>query len=172
MHYSQPKGFVGRNICYACFYSKVYYGHIVAGSATRYLPGRNEYLGISIKQLDNVVNNVFFNVSPVNGQYPVRNFTSGIVKLFVKQAARDWKTKYGDDCIGFETLIQKPRTGELYLRAGWEVVGETKGYTCKRIQGRGTDRWTGKRVWNIEDLKPKLVLCYRYYSNPQGSLFL
>ena len=46
-HYSSPKGFVGRNICYAIIYNDIYYGHIVGGSATRFLPGRNEYLRVS-----------------------------------------------------------------------------------------------------------------------------
>lgn len=40
IHYSQPKGFVGRNICYAVLYNSIYYGSIVGGSATKHLPGR------------------------------------------------------------------------------------------------------------------------------------
>lgn len=163
-HYSKPGGFVGRNICYSILYDSIYYGHIVAGSATRFLPNRNEYLGITIKELNNVINNIFFNVSPPKGgSYPIRNFTTSVVKLFVDQAQKDWKLKYGDKCVGFETLVEKPRTGELYLRAGWEVIGETKGYTCKRVAGNGTDDWSGKRVWNTnpDELRPKLVLCYR-----------
>ena len=163
-HYSKPKGFVGRNICYAVFYESIYYGHIVAGSATRFLPNRNEFLGITIKDINRVINNIFFNVSPPKGgSYPIRNFTSSVVKLFVKQSQKDWQIKYGDVCVGFETLVEKPRTGELYLRAGWELIGETKGYTCKRIAGKGTDCWSGKRVWNTnpDELRPKSVLCYR-----------
>ena len=163
-HYSKPKGFVGRNICYAVFYDSIYYGHIVAGSATRFLPNRNEFLGITLEDINKVINNIFFNVSPPKGEkYPIRNFTSSVVKSFVKQAQKDWQIKYGDVCVGFETLIEKPRTGELYLRAGWKLIGETKGYTCKRIAGKGTDSWSGKRVWNTnpDELRPKLVLCYR-----------
>lgn len=162
-HYSEPKGFVGRNICYAVTYRDVYYGHIVAGSATRFLPGRNEFLGVELGQINQVVNNIFFNVSPVDGIYPTRNFTAAIVKSFVEVATRDWKQKYGDTAVGFETLVEKPRTGELYKRAGWVEVGETKGYTCKRVAGVGTDSWTGKRVWNIdaESLRPKIVLCHK-----------
>jgi hypothetical protein len=163
IHYSQPKGFVGRNICYACLYNGEYYGHIIAGSATRFLPNRNEYFCINIKQLNNIINNIFFNVSPISDKYPIRNFTVAIIKCFVKQAAIDWMIKYGDECVGFETLIEKPRTGELYIRAGWEKVGETKGFTCKRVSGRGTDSWSGRRVWNTNpnELRPKIVLCYK-----------
>lgn len=162
-HYSQPKGFVGRNICYAIFYGPSYYGHIVAGSATRFLPNRNEFFGITGEGLNNVINNTFFSISPIRGKYPIRNFTTEVVKLFVKIAKEDWQTIYGDLCIGFETLVEKPRTGELYRRAGWSIVGETKGYTCKRVAGVSTDSWSGKRVWNTEkeQLRPKTVFCYR-----------
>src|SRR5574343_1589513 len=147
-HYSQPKGFVGRNICYAVYKGDVYYGHIVAGSATRFLPGRNEFFGIELQSLNSIINNIFFNISKVDKKYPMRNFTSEVVKLFCSTSSNDWLNKYGDNVIGFETLIEKPRTGELYSRAGWQVIGETKGFTCKRIGGKGTDCWTGKRVWN------------------------
>lgn len=162
-HYSKPKGFVGRNICYAIMYGGVYYGHIVAGSATRFLPGRNEYLQTTLSELNCIVNNIFFNVSKVEGKYPVRNFTTRILKLFVSVVLDDWKTKYGDTVVGFETLVEKPRTGEAYLRAGWCVTGETVGFTCKRVQGKGTDGWTGRRIWNThkDTLRPKLVICYK-----------
>lgn len=162
-HYSRPRGFVGRNICYSIVYGSQYYGHIVAGSATRFLPGRNEYLGIGIEQINKVINNVFFNISPIDGKYPKRNFTSIVVKEFVRVSAIDWEKKYGESVVGFETLVEKPRTGELYIRSGWMVVGETKGYTCKRVAGHGTDKWSGKRVWNTDknSLRPKVVLCYK-----------
>lgn len=163
IHYSQPKGFVGRNICYAIYYENTYYGHIVAGSATRFLPGRNEFFGITINDLNKIINNIFFNISRVNGKYPTRNFTTLVLSKFVEKATVDWKEKYRDEVIGFETLVQKPRTGEVYKRAGWVLVGETKGYSCKRVGGKGTDSWTGKRVWYTDKkhLKPKLVFCLK-----------
>lgn len=44
VHYSKPKGFVGRNMCYAIYWRNIYMGAIVAGSATRHLPGRANFL--------------------------------------------------------------------------------------------------------------------------------
>lgn len=161
IHYSQPKGFVGRNICYAIYYDNIYYGHIIGGSATRFLPGRNEYLGIDIGQLNLVVNNIFYNISKVNDKYPERNFTTKVLKKFSETVVLDWEDKYGDKAVGLETLIEKPRTGDLYRKAGWVEVGTTVGYTCKRVAGKGTDSWSGKRVWDVENLKPKLVLCLK-----------
>ena len=159
-HYSQPKGFVGRSICYAVRCNGTYYGHIVGGSATKHLPGRHDYLCTEQSQLNNIVNNIFFNVSPADGKYPLRNFTSRVVQQFVHQCSLDWKAKYGDDVIGFETLIELPRSGELYRRAGWKWTGRTKGLTCKRVAGKGTDSWGGKRVWNRDELRPKDVFCF------------
>lgn len=151
-HYSQPKGFVGRNICYAILDSGVCYGTIAGGSATRFLPGRN-----IIGNLNNGVNNIFFHVERVNGKYPCRWFTVKILETFRWAIEGDWKSKYGDDVLWHETLVELPRTGECYLRDGWTLVGQTKGYTCKRVAGKSTDNWTGKRVWDTKNLRPKHV---------------
>ena len=165
IHYSQPKGFVGRNICYAVMFDDVYYGHIVAGSATLHLPNRLEFLGLDNTKLTNIVNNIFFNIEPVNGKYPARNFTTKVVEMFCEKSSQDWQAKYGDAVLGFETLVELPRTGELYKRAGFVVGGITKGYTCKRVSGVSTDSYTGRRVWNKADdeLRPKLVLYRRNF---------
>lgn len=161
-HYSHPKGFVGRNICYAIIYNTVCYGHIVGGSATRFLPGRNEFLNINSKHhLNNIVNNIFFHIEPKNGSYPERNFSTNVLLSFEKTITDDWLNKYGNSVIAFESLVELPRTGECYKRAGWVMVGQTKGYTCKRIGGKGTDSWTGKRIWDTKNLRPKLVFLKR-----------
>lgn len=161
VHYSKPKGFVGRNICYAIMYDKVYYGHIVGGSSTLHLPGRHEFLCTDKNLLNNIVNNTFYHVEKVNNEYPKRNFTTLVLKEWIAQISNDWHQKYGNTVLGFESLIELPRTGECYRRAGWTQVGQTVGYTCKRTCGTGTDNWSGKRVWNTKELRPKLVFCKR-----------
>ena len=160
IHYSQPKGFVGRNICIAINYDGIYYGHIVFGSATKHLQGRNAFLGVDRYDLNCIANNLFFNVNKVNNKYPVRNFTSLIIRKMQELIPKLWKEKYGDTLFALETLVELPRTGELYTKAGWSEVGITKGFTCKRVKGIGTDSWTGKRVWNTnpEELRPKKIL--------------
>ena len=159
-HYSQPKGFVGRNICYAILFDGIYYGAIVGGSATLHLQGRNDFFNLQDKiNLNLIINNIFFHIEKQNGKYPLRNFSQEILRLFRKRIKLDWENKYGDKIIGFETLVELPRTGELYKRDGWVLVGETKGYTCKRTSGTGTDSWTGKRVWDTKNLRPKHIFC-------------
>ncbi len=162
VHYSKPKGFVGRNLCYGVYFNDVFYGYIVGGSACRFLPGRNEFLDVDLFTLNNVINNIFFHVEKVNGKYPIRNFTSFVLSSWIPIIVADWENKYQDIVMGFESLVELPRTGELYLKAGWTRVGETIGYTCKREDDpfqESTDSYTGKRVWDTENLRPKLVFC-------------
>jgi hypothetical protein len=159
IHYSQPGGFVGRNICYAVESDGIYYGGIVGGSATRFLPGRDQFFqdnGIN-PSLNEIVNNIFYHVEKKDGAYPCRNFVPKVLALFREKIAERWVDKYGDPVLLFESLVELPRTGDCYHRDGWEETGLTKGYTCKRIAGKGTDSWTGKRVWNTTDLRPKRV---------------
>jgi len=163
IHYSQPRGFVGRSICLAIYHGGVYYGHIVFGSATLHLPGRNEFLEVTTKEdIQRIANNIFYNISSKDG-YPIRNFTTRVLVEAEKLVVKLWKEKYNTSLIGFETLVEcsERRNGELYLKGGYEIVGKTKGYTCKRVSGIGSDGWGSKRVWNKDKnyFRPKIVLC-------------
>ena len=156
-HYSAPLGFVGRSICYLVMFGDSLYGGIVGGSATLHLPGRNEYFGIDKTNLRGVVNNLFYHVNPLVNGYPTRNFTTKVLTAWRERIAVDWERKYGDPVMGFESLVELPRTGECYRRDGWERIGQTVGYTCKRTKGKGTDSWSGRRIWDTKNLRPKLV---------------
>lgn len=165
IHYSQPKGFVGRSICYAVLgpdsWGGHYFGSIVGGSATLHLDGRNQFFGLSKDsgKLNQIINNIFYHVEPTGGKYPTRNFTPRVLRMFRERAREDWFSKYGDEVLGYESLVELPRKGDLYLRDHWSEVGETKGFTCKRVGGQGTDSWSGKRVWDLKNLRPKRVFC-------------
>lgn len=154
IHYSNPKGFVGRNICYLVLYGDICYGSIVGGSATKHLPGRKEFLKGSTINLNQIINNIFYHVE---GPYPTRNFTVKTLSLFRDTVSKDWYHKYGDMPKVFETLVELPRVGEVYFRDGWHYTGLTKGYTCKRTSGPSTDGWSGMRVWDKVNLRPKKV---------------
>src|ERR1017187_1404662 len=124
-HYSQPDGFVGRSICYGVFYDWLYYGHIVAGSATKHLPNRCEFLGTD--DLNLIANNTFFHIEK---PYPCRNFAQKVVRRWREQTFTDWRKKYGDELVGFESLVEPPRNGDVYRRDRWTLIGRTKGFTC------------------------------------------
>ncbi len=116
IHYSQPKGFVGRNICYAVMFGGLYYGSIVGGSATMHLPNRNFFFNIDKTKLNNIVNNIFFHIEKVNGSYPMRNFAQKVLGVYRSQIELDWFNRYGDKVIGHESLVELPRTGDCYSR--------------------------------------------------------
>ena len=157
IHYSNPKGFVGRQLHYKITYGDQIYGCICAGSASRYLPGRNEFLGVCLEAIQKIINNTFFHLR--GPPYPERNFASKVIREFREVSAADWQKEYGDKVLGFESLVEIPRTGECYKRDGWSLVGCTSGFTCKRESGLGTDSYSGKRVWGIGERK--LVFCYK-----------
>ena len=156
VHYSQPKGFVGRSICYAVEYKNIIYGYIVGGSCTKHLPNRDLFCMINRIEisLNNFVNNIFFHIS---GPYPIRNFAQKVLRTYRCRIELDWFVKYGDVVSLHETLVEPPRSGEVYRRDKWVKCGLTKGFTCKRTNGNGTDSWGGSRVWDKINLRPKHV---------------
>jgi len=151
-HYSQPKGFVGRQLFYEISFAEKIYGCIAFGSATRHLPNRpaNDNLNAGL-------NNIFYHIVKPDGGYPIRNFTTYCLLNAEKRACEDYERKYGDRVQWLETLVELPRTGDLYRKAGYQEIGLTKGYTCKRIGGESTDSWGGKRIWDTKNLRPKRV---------------
>jgi GNAT superfamily N-acetyltransferase len=164
-HYSAPEGFVGRSLIYEIYYDGVFYGHITAGSATLNVGGPPPLECPTQEQLGHIINNTFFHIEPDEaGKYPIRNFTTFVLRAFMQRAARDWEKPknqggYGDQVWAFQTLVEPPRTGELYRRAGFTELKMTQGWTCKRGPGEG-ERWGGKRVWDRGPgsvRRPKLV---------------
>lgn len=151
-HYSAPKGFVGRQLVYRVEWDGVPYGAFAWGSTTRHLPGR-----VILGDLGNGMNNVFYHVEPIAGKYPCRNFTTRVLKAAIPVGVADYEARYGQTVWWVETMVELPRTGETYRRAGWTEVGLTKGLTCKRVSGASTDGWSGRRVWSSSELRPKRV---------------
>lgn len=179
-HYSKPGGFVGRFVAYAIHYDGAYLGVIVGGSATIHLQGRDRFFSLKTGELNRIVNNSLFHIerpwaeppfsylfaeegltiSPRRAPYPARNITTIVLEAWRRQITEDWKEAYGDEVIGFETLVQPPRTGEVYLRDGWQKVAATKGWTCRRVGGQSkTESFGGRRVWAFDPSKSKLVFC-------------
>ena len=82
--------------------------------------------------------------------------------MWRKHVVIDWINRYGGEVIGFETLVELPRSGSIYKADNWTLVGQTKGFTCRRVSGTETGVFSGgRRIWNTnkDELKPKLVFC-------------
>lgn len=78
VHYSKPKGFVGRSICYRILFDEIRYGYIIGGSSTLHLPGRNNFFGDKLS-LNGIVNNIFFHIEKYDNKYPMREFVPKVV---------------------------------------------------------------------------------------------
>ena len=114
-----------------------YYGHIIGGSCTLNLPGRNEFFEIDKSSYTKIINNIFYHIRKVNNSYPMRNFTTKVLQAWRESMEKDWKSKSGDSVLGFESLIEPPRTAELYKKDKWTYLGKTKGKLVKEyIDGK------------------------------------
>jgi len=156
VHYTHPKGFVGRQLFFHITWAGTLYGCIAFGSATRYLPGRPT----SVADLTHGLNNIFYHIEKQDGRYPCRNFTTRALLLAEPLAIAAYETRYHDAVWWLESLVELPRTGDLYRKAGYREVGITKGYTCRRVGGNVlTEVFDGRRVWNMDpnSLRPKRV---------------
>jgi len=178
-HYSKPGGFVGRCLAYRVESGGLYLGAIVAGSATMHLQGRNEFFSISRNELGGIVNNVLFHIEPpwrnppiywdwlagksrvhLNRNYPIRNTAQKVLAQWREKVTKDWLAQYEQEVKGFETLVQPPRIGSVYRRDGWQVVGMTKGFSCRRVAGTAAgEKFGGKRVWTFDPSNKKLIFC-------------
>lgn len=158
IHYSHPKGFVGRQLIYKIYDDDTLLGVIVGGSATLHLPNRNEFFGDKYS-INKIINNNFFHLIE---SHTYKNLGTKVLSMWRKQVVKDWEYKYKDKVIGFESLVELPRSGALYKADNWTLVGQTKGFTCRRIGGNSeSEKFSGIRVWNTnkDELKPKLVFC-------------
>lgn len=156
IHYSRPKGFVGRQLIYKIIGNGLCFGAIAGGSATLHLKQRFDFWPLYVPPLETIVCNTFYHLERWI-DYPCRNFATKVISLFRKVVSIDWRSEYQSNVLGFETLIEPPRTGECYRRDGWRCVGMTEGFQCKRVAGYGSDGWSGKREWNLNDRVPKHV---------------
>lgn len=158
IHYSHPKGFVGRQIIYKIYNDDEFKGVITGGSATLHLPNRNIFFGNKFN-LQYIINNNFFHL--IDGHND-KNLGTKVLSLWRRQVVKDWVNRYGGEVIGFETLVELPRSGSIYKADNWTLVGQTKGFTCRRVAGTEKGVFSGgKRIWNTneDELKPKLVFC-------------
>lgn len=88
VHYSQPKGFVGRNICYAVVFGERRFGSTVVGSAVQHLAKRDEFF--QQMNINNICNNLFYHVEKIEGKYPCRNFTTKVITVWRQRVISDW----------------------------------------------------------------------------------
>jgi hypothetical protein len=141
-HYTHPRRFIGKNVTHLIKVDNSVCGVIVGGSTSFSLVGRKEFFGENC-DIQSIINNRLFRL-----ENNTKNLATQVLKVWRKQVVKDWKSKYGDTPIGFETLVRPPLTGACYKADNWKLVGMTKGYTARTNWYRKTRQWikTDKRL--------------------------
>jgi len=153
-HYTSPRNFIGKNLTYLIKVDNAVCGVIVGGSTSFTLTGRNEFFG-SDCDIQSIINNRLFRL-----ESDIKNLGTQVLKVWRNKVVVDWKEKYGDNPIGFETLVRPPLTGSVYKADNWELVGMTKGFTAKTNWTKKTRIWipTDKRLVFMKRVKlPKFA---------------
>jgi len=124
--YKPNTNLLGRQINWLIKYGGKYIGAIGVGSSMMASNPRDKFIGWKKEtRLKNLVKTC------TNWRYCLidkTNYSSKILSIFVKEARKEWKKKYGDNLLLIEALVEPPYEGTCYKAAGWKMVGKTKGF--------------------------------------------
>jgi|TARA_R100000501_G_C2616732_1_gene110257 hypothetical protein len=124
--YKPSVDLVGRRIDWLIKSDGKYIGAIGVGSSVMAMKPRDDFIGWNKElRLKNLVKTC------TNWRYCLidkTTFSSKILKMFCKEARKEWKKKYGDNLVLIETLVEPPYEGICYKSNGWILVGKTKGF--------------------------------------------
>ena len=134
-HYLSNGIMVGPQLRYVAEIGSKAVGLIGFSNASYHLFARDNWIGWNDIQRDRrlgfVVQNSRFLILPDAHR---KNMASKILSLCAKRIGNDWERLFDHPVLILETFtgLNKERRGTGYLAAGWERVGETKGYTRDR----------------------------------------
>ncbi|MHB1421563.1 MAG: ISAs1 family transposase [Bacillota bacterium] len=129
-HYLGFERLTGETLKYVAIAEGEWIALIGWGTAAFKCIGRDSWIGwrsdLQWKRLKYIANNQRFLVFP---WIKVKNLASRILALNVKRISDDWEKAHGHPIVLVETFVETGRfTGACYKAAGWQAVGETKGY--------------------------------------------
>jgi len=129
-HYLGFERIVGESLCYVASRGADWVALLGWGSAALKCGPRDRWIGwdraLQWRRLYLIVNNVRFLILP-EGQEP--NLASRVLALNLKRLSQDWELYYGHPVLLAETFVDGARfRGTCYLAAGWQVLGQTRGF--------------------------------------------
>ena len=128
-HYLGFKGVMGRSLKYLVFIDDIPVACIGWNSGSWKCAVRDKCLEFGSSQgskANSVVNNFRFTLLP---WAKIKYLASHVLARTVKLVQKDWEQEYCVPIRLFETFIDKDRfEGSCYLAAGWQCIGETKGF--------------------------------------------
>lgn len=148
-HYLANGNMVGPQLRYVAEVNYKVIALIGFSNASYHIKCRDNWIGWNDTQLeqrrDFIVQNSRFLILPdVN----TKNVASKVLSLAAKQISADWFDRFGKAVLLLETFTELDgrRRGTGYLAAGWNRVGETKGYK-KNKDNFYSETCVGKTVW-------------------------
>lgn len=108
---------------------------------------RDEWIGwperLRWPRLQLIANNARFLVLP-EGRQP--HLASRVLGLSCRRLSQDWEVAFGHPVLVAETFVESRRfSGTCYRAAGWDSLGETKGFG--RLAGRYHEHGIHKRIF-------------------------
>jgi hypothetical protein len=120
-HYVPNHGQIGRQLHYLIVSDGPVVGIISGASSVYAVKCRDAFFG-AVFDRDRIINNTVFRLEQND-----RNAATQILCLWRRRVVADWTRVYGQVPIGFETFVEPPLTGTIYLADNWQCVGETTG---------------------------------------------
>lgn len=129
-HYLGFYNLIGEGIRYVAVYQDYWLALSGWASAALCCTPRDKWIGWSSKfreqRLFLVANNVRFLILP---SVRIPNLASKILSLNIKRLSKDWQERFNHPIILAETFVDpKYFVGTCYKAAGWNCLGETKGF--------------------------------------------
>jgi SRSO17 transposase len=126
------------------------------------LESRDCYIGWSAQQrkqyLAHIINNDRFLI--LEG-VKVKNLASHVLARNVRMVGQDWRDRYDVRPFLLETFVDPQYSGSCYQAAGWEHVGETKGYAKLHSGYRYHGRKKEVYVYVVEPELRTIIGCKR-----------
>ena len=146
-HYLGFERIVGEALCYVATCASQWVALLGWGSAALKCAARDRWIGwepdLQWRRLHLIANNIRFLILP---DWHRPNLASRLLALNLKRLSEDWQRYHGHPIWLAETFVDSSRfRGTCYRAAGWQVLGQTRGYSkCNR------------HYW--ENGRPKMVL--------------
>jgi uncharacterized protein DUF4338 len=152
-HYVENHGCIGRQFHYLVYLNGEVVGIISGASPVWACSPRDKFFEINKDNRElmvgkHIVNNVVFRL-----EEKIPNLGTQVLSRWRKRICTDWKERYGDDVVGFETFIfGENRTGAMYKADNWKYVGETQGNTKFKPHG-------AYGITERKQVEKKLIFC-------------
>jgi len=129
-HYLGYQRLVGESLKYVAELGGKWVALIGWGTAAFKCRPRDRWIGWEPEQqwqrLKFVANNQRYLILP---SIRIKNLASKVLALNLKRLSADWQTVYGHPIVLAETFVDSSRfSGTCYRAAGWEALGQTRGY--------------------------------------------